>query len=52
MSEKKIGPGKYNPNYNVVKKSTPSYNWGVSKQKRSQTGYKEARSMPGPGSYE
>lgn len=29
-----VGPGQYYPNIKAVKKSTPSYNWGISKSIR------------------
>jgi hypothetical protein len=32
-----VGPGHYNPNLKAVKKTGPSFNWGISKTKRSQT---------------
>ena len=46
-----IGPGTYNPSFKVAKKTTPCYNWGVSKSMRSQTVYQAQRQNPGPGAY-
>ena len=32
----KVGPGKYDPEYKLIKKAAPSYNWFSSQTKRTE----------------
>jgi hypothetical protein len=59
-----LGPGAYDPNYKITKKTIPATDWAASKVSRPIGGDKESSSptgakktlnqgqLPGPGSYE